>query len=80
VFTRVLIGLIQLYRHLLSPALGSHCRFHPSCSAYGVEALRRYGGVRGSWLLVRRIARCHPWHPGGFDPVEPQSSGVTRRG
>lgn len=79
-FTRILIGLIQLYRRLFSPVLGSHCRFYPSCSAYGVEALRQYGGLRGSWLLVRRIARCHPWHPGGFDPVEPPISGATRRG
>lgn len=79
-FTRVLIGLIQLYRLLLSPVLGSHCRFHPSCSAYGVEALRCHGGWRGSWLLVRRIARCHPWHPGGFDPVEPPGSSAARRG
>lgn len=79
-FTRVLIGLIQLYRLLLSPVLGSHCRFHPSCSAYGVEALRCHGGWRGSWLLVRRIARCHPWHPGGFDPVEAPASSAARRG
>ncbi len=78
-FTRALIGLIQAYRWLLSPVLGSHCRFYPSCSAYGVEALRVHGGLRGSWLLARRIVRCHPWHAGGFDPVDPpQAAGSGR--
>lgn len=71
VFTRMLIGLIQAYRWLLSPVLGSHCRFWPSCSAYGVEALRAHGGLRGGWLLVKRICRCHPWHSGGVDLVPP---------
>jgi len=71
VVTRVLIGLIQLYRWLLSPVLGSHCRFHPSCSAYAMEALRRHGCVQGLWLTARRIGRCHPWHAGGVDPVPP---------
>ena len=74
--TRLLIGLIQSYRWLLSPLLGSRCRFHPSCSAYGVEALWEHGALRGSWLLVRRLAKCHPWHPGGFDPVRPRRRGV----
>ncbi|MFZ5653849.1 MAG: membrane protein insertion efficiency factor YidD [Pseudomonadota bacterium] len=74
--TRLLIGLIQCYRWLLSPLFGSCCRFHPSCSAYGMEALREHGALRGSWLLVRRLAKCHPWHPGGFDPVRPRRSGT----
>jgi len=61
--------LIQVYRRLLSPLLPASCRFHPTCSAYGSEALRRHGLLRGGWLMIKRIARCHPWHPGGFDPV-----------
>lgn len=68
---RVLIAIVQVYRYALSPLLGQHCRFYPSCSTYAVEALDRHGPVRGSWLAVRRLACCHPWHPGGFDPVPP---------
>jgi len=64
-----LIGLINLYKYLLSPYLGNRCRFEPSCSEYAVEALRRHGAWRGLWLALRRISHCHPWHPGGFDPV-----------
>jgi hypothetical protein len=66
---RFLRALIAAYRYLLSPMLGRSCRFFPSCSEYAMEALERYGTLRGSWLALRRIARCHPWHPGGFDPV-----------
>jgi putative membrane protein insertion efficiency factor len=66
---RVLIALVTAYRYALSPMLGRHCRFHPSCSAYASEALQRHGAARGAWLAARRIARCHPWHPGGYDPV-----------
>jgi uncharacterized protein len=61
--------LIRLYQLTISPLLGPRCRFHPSCSQYALEALARFGFLRGSWLAVRRIGRCHPWNPGGFDPV-----------
>jgi putative membrane protein insertion efficiency factor len=65
---RVLIALIRVYQRLLSPFLGQVCRFHPSCSEYGAECLRLHGALYGSWLTIRRIARCHPFHPGGYDP------------
>ncbi|NCW89635.1 MAG: membrane protein insertion efficiency factor YidD [Rhodocyclales bacterium] len=66
---QLLLALIQLYRYALSPFLGQRCRFHPSCSAYAAEALTRYGPLRGSWLAIKRVFRCHPFHPGGHDPV-----------
>ncbi len=70
---RLLLGLIAAYRYLLSPYLGAHCRFHPTCSAYAQEAISRHGAWRGGWMALRRIARCHPWHAGGYDPVpDPQ--------
>ncbi len=62
-------ALIRFYQFLLSPALGNCCRFHPTCSQYAIEAIDAYGVIRGSWLAVRRLSRCHPWHPGGVDPV-----------
>ena len=61
--------LIRLYQWTVSPLLGPRCRFYPSCSQYALEALLRFGALRGSWLALRRLARCHPWHAGGFDPV-----------
>lgn len=64
-----LLGLVKTYRYLVSPWLGRNCRFHPSCSAYAMEALHKHGPWRGSWLALRRISRCHPFNPGGFDPV-----------
>lgn len=66
---RVLIFFIKAYRLLLSPYLGGQCRFHPTCSAYALEAIERHGAARGGWLALRRIGRCHPLHPGGVDPV-----------
>ena len=66
---QTLLGLIQVYRYGLSPFLGQRCRFHPSCSAYAAEALTRYGALRGLWLTTKRVLRCHPFHPGGHDPV-----------
>lgn len=61
--------LLRLYQLTLSPLLGPVCRFAPSCSSYAVTAVRRYGVLRGGWLTARRLARCHPWNPGGWDPV-----------
>jgi putative membrane protein insertion efficiency factor len=75
---RVLIVPIICYQRFLSPLLGPRCRFAPSCSQYAVEALRRHGATRGLWLAVRRLARCHPFHPGGYDPVPIRPQGVTR--
>ena len=61
--------LIRGYQLLLSPLLGPRCRFHPSCSHYALEAIQVHGAARGSWLALRRLSRCHPLHPGGYDPV-----------
>jgi putative membrane protein insertion efficiency factor len=66
---RLLILLIKTYRLLLSPWLGAHCRFHPTCSCYAITAIERFGAVRGVMLGIRRLSRCHPWHHGGIDPV-----------
>ncbi len=65
---RGLIGLVRLYQMTLSPLLGQTCRFHPSCSQYMIEAVRKYGLIVGAWRGIKRIARCHPFHPGGYDP------------
>ncbi|MBO2453524.1 membrane protein insertion efficiency factor YidD [Actinomadura barringtoniae] len=69
---RPLILLVLAYRRFLSPLLGQQCRFQPSCSAYGLEALQVHGALRGTWLTVRRIGRCHPFNRGGYDPVPPR--------
>jgi len=67
--SQALIYLIEAYQYLLSPWVGSQCRFHPSCSAYAKGALQNHGGFYGSFLLLHRLFRCHPWHLGGSDPV-----------
>jgi uncharacterized protein len=68
---RIAILLIRGYQLLLSPLLGSHCRFHPTCSAYAIDSMRAHGVVRGLALTVRRVGRCHPWGGSGHDPVPP---------
>ncbi len=65
----LLIALVRFYQYAISPWLGRRCRYFPSCSEYAVEAVRKYGALRGGWLGAKRICRCHPWHPGGYDPV-----------
>jgi putative membrane protein insertion efficiency factor len=67
----LILGVFKLWQLLASPTYGQTCRFYPSCSAYGVEAVRQYGALRGCWMTARRLLRCHPWNPGGFDPVPP---------
>ncbi|MBN8531158.1 MAG: membrane protein insertion efficiency factor YidD [Alphaproteobacteria bacterium] len=67
--TRVAQAPVRLYRLLLSPWLGTACRFHPTCSAYAMEALEQHGALRGMWLTVKRLLRCHPFGPSGLDPV-----------
>ncbi|MBL1276087.1 MAG: membrane protein insertion efficiency factor YidD [Ectothiorhodospiraceae bacterium] len=66
---KILISILRIYQLVLSPLLGPRCRFYPSCSCYAQTALERYGVLRGGWMSVRRLSRCHPWHPGGVDPV-----------
>ncbi|MEI6563117.1 MAG: membrane protein insertion efficiency factor YidD [bacterium] len=66
---RFFIILIRIYQHTLAAVLGGQCRFHPSCSEYGVEAIQVHGAWRGLGLGIRRVLKCHPWHPGGVDPV-----------
>ena len=69
---RAVMGSTLVYQKVLSPIFGGNCRFHPSCSHYGYEAVQVHGAAKGSWLAVKRIGRCHPFHEGGLDPVPPR--------
>jgi putative membrane protein insertion efficiency factor len=66
---RLLLLAIRGYRYALSPWWGTQCRFDPTCSAYAMQAVEAHGALRGTWLALRRLSKCHPWHRGGFDPV-----------
>jgi putative membrane protein insertion efficiency factor len=68
-FRKIAIAPIRIYQLLISPLLPKRCRFVPTCSEYAIEAIRRHGVLRGAWLAVRRLLKCHPFHPGGHDPV-----------
>ena len=76
----LILLLLRAYRVAISPLMGPRCRYYPSCSQYAQTAVERYGVVRGSWFAVRRIARCHPWHPGGVDPVPERDDGRMNPG
>jgi len=65
----ILISLIKFYKYFISPLLPPRCRFYPSCSSYGLEAIQRYGAAKGSYLTIKRLLKCHPFHEGGIDPV-----------
>ncbi|HTQ45798.1 MAG TPA: membrane protein insertion efficiency factor YidD [Polyangiaceae bacterium] len=82
-FARLLIALVRVYRRTLSPFLGNVCRFEPSCSRYAIACLEGHGAVRGSLLSIARLCKCHPFHPGGYDPPPPARlplSGFAPRG
>ncbi|MCI0508931.1 MULTISPECIES: membrane protein insertion efficiency factor YidD [Chromohalobacter] len=70
-FSGLMIGLLRGYQYVISPLLGPRCRFWPSCSQYAVEAIQIHGPLKGGWLALKRILKCHPGHPGGVDPVPP---------
>ena len=76
VIDRLLLLLLRGYKRFISPLLGPRCRFVPSCSEYAMQSIGRFGALRGGWLAIRRIGRCHPLHPGGFDPVPPKTDGT----
>ncbi|WP_100398628.1 membrane protein insertion efficiency factor YidD [Bacillus sp. FJAT-44742] len=65
----ILIKILRFYQRFISPLTPPTCRFHPTCSQYSLEAVRTYGALKGSWLTIKRLLKCHPFHPGGFDPV-----------
>lgn len=71
--SKILIGLIRIYQIVLSPLLGPRCRFNPTCSQYGIEALKTHGALKGGWLTLKRVLKCHPLHTGGDDPVPPKN-------
>lgn len=69
ILTRILIGLVRVYQLCISPVMGSNCRFYPTCSSYMIEAIQTHGALKGLWLGIRRLLRCHPYSDGGIDPV-----------
>jgi putative membrane protein insertion efficiency factor len=69
IINNFMILIIKFYKTAISPYLGNNCRFHPTCSAYALEALKAHGPLKGFWLGAKRVAKCHPFHPGGYDPV-----------
>ncbi len=76
---RALVFLLRCYQYGISPLLGPHCRFYPACSSYSIEAIEKHGAVRGFWLSVRRVARCHPWHDGGMDLVPERPKPIIKQ-
>ena len=70
-----LVGLLRGYRLVISPLFPPCCRYYPTCSAYALQAIRMHGPVRGGWLALKRLSKCHPWGPGGYDPVPPRTGG-----
>jgi len=72
--TRVLVAVLRAYRVVVSPLYGQRCRYYPTCSAYALGAVETHGAVRGTWLAIRRLGRCHPWSAGGVDHVPPRTS------
>lgn len=77
---RVLIGMVLAYQLLISPLLGANCRFQPTCSHYMIGAINRFGSIRGTWLGIRRLSRCHPWQKGGLDPIPELKKKHTHNG
>lgn len=75
---RLMMLLVRAYQIVLSPFMGGNCRFYPSCSNYGLEAIEVHGAIKGTWLAIRRIGRCHPFHDGGIDPVPPRAERPMR--
>ena len=72
ILTFILIGLIKIYKFLISPLLGNSCRYLPTCSDYSIEALKEFGLIKGTYMCIKRVLSCHPWGKGGFDPVKKQ--------
>jgi len=75
---KIFIGLIRFYQVVISPIKPPACRFYPTCSHYGLEAIQRFGAIKGGFLTIKRILKCHPFHPGGFDPV-PEKWNQTKK-
>ena len=71
ILSRFLIGLVYIYQYVISPVIGPRCRFHPTCSSYMIEAIQVHGPIKGTWMGIKRLSRCHPYNDGGYDPVPP---------